>query len=122
MQSVERKRIYLETYAIQLRMQSNRIKSVHSNNRCIRLIFNHFKELFALFSGRLWEKVYKVKTRFVFEGVFEVKASSRVEARQMVQDNCGMVLHSGIQTTLEDDVIDWNFSCHPDKKIVSVVK
>ncbi len=68
------------------------------------------------------EKVYKVKTRFVFEGVFEVKASSRVEARQMVQDNCGMVLHSGIQSTLEDDVIDWNFSCHPDKKIVSVVK
>ncbi|MDD3063212.1 MAG: hypothetical protein PHX50_10350 [Massilibacteroides sp.] len=69
-------------------------------------------------------KVYKVKTRFVFEGVFEVKASSRVEARQMVQDNCGMVLHSGIgiQTTLKDDVIDWNFSCHPDKKIVSVVK
>jgi len=68
------------------------------------------------------EKVYKVKTRFVFEGVFEVKASSRVEAHQMVQDNCGMVLHSGIQTTLEDDVIDWNFSCHPDKKIISVVK
>ena len=68
------------------------------------------------------EKVYKVKTRFVFEGVFEVKAQSRVEARQMVQDNCGMVLHSGIQTTLEDDVIDWNFSCHPDKKIISVVK
>ena len=54
--------------------------------------------------------------------LLRVKASSRVEARQMVQDNCGMVLHSGIQTTLEDDVIDWNFSCHPDKKIVSVVK
>lgn len=34
-------------------MQSNRIKSVRSNNRCIRLIFNHFKELFAFFSGRL---------------------------------------------------------------------
>lgn len=24
----------------------------------------------------------------------------------MVQDNCGMILHNGIQTTLEDDVID----------------
>lgn len=58
MQSVERKRIYLETYAIQLRMQSNRIKSVRSNNRCIRLIFNHFKELFAFFSGRLWADIY----------------------------------------------------------------
>lgn len=67
-------------------------------------------------------KVYKVKTRFVFEGVFEVKASSRAEAQEMVMNNCGMVLHSGIQTTLEDDVIDWNFSCHPDKKIVSIRK
>jgi len=68
------------------------------------------------------EKVYKVKTRFVFEGVFKVRASSRDEARQMVEDNCGMVMHSGIQSTLDDDEVDWNFSCHPDKKIVSVTK
>lgn len=68
------------------------------------------------------EKVYKVKTRFVFEGVFKVRDSSRDEARQMVEDNCGMVMHSGIQSTLDDDEVDWNFSCHPDKKIVSVTK
>jgi hypothetical protein len=68
------------------------------------------------------EKVYKVKTRFVFEGVFKVRASSREEARQMVEDNCGMVMHSGIQSTLDDDKVDWNFSCHPDKKIVSITK
>lgn len=68
------------------------------------------------------EKVYKVKTRFVFEGVFKVRASSREEARQMVEDNCGMVMHSGIQSTLDDDEVDWNFSCHPDKKIVSITK
>ena len=66
------------------------------------------------------EKVYKVKTRFVFEGVFEVKAESKKEARELVLNNCGMVMGSGIQSTLEDDDVDWNFSCHPDKKIVSV--
>lgn len=43
------------------------------------------------------EKVYKVKTRFLFEGVFEVKAASRVEAEEMVMNNCGMVLHSGFR-------------------------
>jgi hypothetical protein len=66
------------------------------------------------------EKVYKVKTRFVFEGFFKVKAESKTEARELVLNNCGMVMGSGIQSTLEDDDVDWNFSCHPDKKIVSV--
>lgn len=68
------------------------------------------------------EKVYKVKTRFVFEGIFKVMASSKEEARQLVLEDCGMVMGSGIQTTLEDDVVDWNFSVHPDKKVVSVTR
>jgi hypothetical protein len=65
-------------------------------------------------------KVYKVKTRFVFEGFFKVKAESKKEARELVLNNCGMVMGSGIQSTLEDDDVDWDFICHPDKKIVSV--
>lgn len=68
------------------------------------------------------EKVYKVKTRFVFEGVFKVMASSKEEARLLVLEDCGMVMGSGIQTTLEDDVVDWNFSVHPDKKVISVTR
>jgi len=32
-----------------------------------------------------------------------------------------MVMGGGIQSTLDDDV-DWDFSCHPDKKIVSETK
>lgn len=65
-------------------------------------------------------KVYKVKTRFVFEGFFKVKVESKKEARELVQNNCGMVMGGGIQSTLDDDDVDWDFSCHPDKKIVSV--
>lgn len=68
------------------------------------------------------KKVYKVKTRFVFEGVFKINASNKEEARRLVQDNCGMVMGERIQSTLDDDEVDWEFCCHPDKKIVSITK
>ena len=66
------------------------------------------------------EKIYKVKTRNVFEGTFEVKASDKEEAARLVLNDCGMVMCCGIQTTLNDDKIDWHFDIHPEKKIVSI--
>ncbi len=34
-------------------------------------------------------RIYKIKTKFVFEGIFEVKASSRQMAKQIVKTDVG---------------------------------
>lgn len=56
---------------------------------------------------------YKVKTKFVFEGTFEVKAGSRQMAIQIVRSQCGMNI--GQIHTCHADVVDWEFDCKPDK-------
>ena len=38
---------------------------------------------------------YRVDTRFVFSGVFEVEADSRTEARELVMKECGLVMGDG---------------------------
>lgn len=58
---------------------------------------------------------YTVKTKFVFEGEFKVYATSKEEAKRIVNECCGTVLGQ-IQTTVPD-VLDYNFPIHP-KKIV----
>ncbi|WP_044270238.1 hypothetical protein [Bacteroides timonensis] len=65
-------------------------------------------------------KIYKVTTRFIFEGTFKVVADSKEEARRSVLEDCGMTIGGGIHSTMPDDEIDWDFPCHPDQKIVSV--
>ena len=66
-------------------------------------------------------KTYTVKTRFVFEGAFEVQAADRQEASRIVENECGVVLGGNIHTSAgEDTVSDWNFPIHPEKMIVSV--
>ncbi len=37
------------------------------------------------------KKVYRVRTQYIFEGVFEVVAESKEEARQKVLQNCGLL-------------------------------
>ena len=37
------------------------------------------------------KKVYRVRTQYVFEGVFDVVAESKEDARQKVLQNCGLV-------------------------------
>jgi hypothetical protein len=61
------------------------------------------------------EKTYTVKTKFVFEGEFHVKAKSKAEAREFVQKQCGLVIGGDIHSTLPEDVVDWNFDVHPQK-------
>lgn len=61
------------------------------------------------------KKDYHVKTKFVFEGTFTVKAHDKVQAREYVEKHCGLVLGGDIHTTLPDEIIDWNFSVHPQK-------
>lgn len=54
---------------------------------------------------------YKVRTKFVFEGTFEVKADSRQMAIQIVKSQCGMSM--GQIHTCCADVTDWDFGCNP---------
>ena len=60
------------------------------------------------------KRVYRVRTRYIFEGVFEVVAESREEARQKVIQDCGMVMGGSIHSTLPDEDINWAFSTPPD--------
>ena len=60
------------------------------------------------------KRVYRVRTQYIFEGVFEVVAESREEARQKVVQNCGLIIGGNIHSTLSDEEINWAFSTHPD--------
>lgn len=60
-------------------------------------------------------KEYSVKTKFVFEGTFTVKANDKEQAREYVEKHCGLVLGGDIHTTLPAEIIDWSFNVHPQK-------
>lgn len=66
------------------------------------------------------EQVYAVKTRYIFEGVYEVKATSREQAQAYVKELCGLVLGGDIHSVLDDDYITWDFDTHPEVQIASV--
>ena len=77
------------------------------------------------------KKVYRVQTQYLFEGVFEVVAKSKEEARQKVLQNCGLVMGGSIHSTLPDDKINfssnalnnsWAFDRHPNKQIDRITK
>ena len=52
------------------------------------------------------KKVYRVRTQYIFEGVFDVVAESKEYARQKVLQNCGLVMGGSIHSTLSDDEIN----------------
>ena len=60
------------------------------------------------------KNVYRVRTQYVFEGVFDVVAESKEYARQKVLQNCGLVMGGSIHSTLPDEEVNWAFSTHPD--------
>ena len=63
------------------------------------------------------KKVYRVQTQYIFEGVFEVVAESKEDARQKVIQNCGIVMGGNIHSTLPDNEINWAFSTHPEVRM-----
>ena len=65
-------------------------------------------------------KEFEVKTHFVFDGVFKVKALNRRQAEELVQKHCGLVIGGDIHSSLPSEDIDWNFSVHPEKQIKSI--
>ena len=68
------------------------------------------------------KKFYRVRTQYVFEGVFEVVAESEEDARQKVLQSCGLVMGGSIHSTLPDDEINWAFDRHPNKRIDRITK
>ena len=77
------------------------------------------------------KKVYRVRTQYVFEGVFDVVAESKEDARQKVLQNCGLVMGGSIHSTLPDDEINfsgnalnnsWTFDRHPNNRIDRITK
>ena len=64
---------------------------------------------------------YKVKTIFTFEGEFEVQANNSQKAREIVEKYCGMTT-SGIQSSLPNDEVDWEFKIHSTKQIGKITK
>ena len=62
------------------------------------------------------KKIYRVKTQYIFEGVFEVLAESEEDARQKILKDCGLVMGGSIHSTLPDKEINWAFSTHPEVK------
>ncbi|MES5131734.1 hypothetical protein [Hoylesella timonensis] len=68
------------------------------------------------------KKVYRVRTQYVFEGVFDVVAESKEDARQKVLQNCGLVMGGSIHSTLSDEEINWAFDKHPNKRIDRITK
>lgn len=60
------------------------------------------------------KKVYRVRTQYIFEGVFEEVSESREDTRQKVIQDCGMVMGGNVHSTLPDEEINWAFSMHPE--------
>lgn len=68
------------------------------------------------------KKVYRVRTQYIFDGVFDVVAESKEDAQKKVLQNCGLVMGGGIHSTLPDDEINWAFDKHPNKRIDRITK
>ena len=68
------------------------------------------------------KKVYRVRTQYVFEGVFDVVAENKGDARQKVLQDCRLVMGGSIHSTLPDDEINWAFDRHPKKRIDRITK
>ncbi|WP_036927113.1 hypothetical protein [Segatella buccae] len=66
------------------------------------------------------KKIYRVRTQYIFEGVFEILAESKEEARQRVLQSCGLVMGGNIHSTLPDEEINWAFDTHPEVKTIRV--
>ena len=66
------------------------------------------------------KRIYRVRTQYIFEGVFEVRADSKEDAQQKVLQDCGLVMGGSIHSTLPDEEINWAFSTHPEVKTTRV--
>ena len=67
-------------------------------------------------------KQYKAKIKFTFEGTVDVNAENKAEAHEFLTKHFGMVV-GDIHSVLDDDEIpDWDFPVHPERRIISISK
>ena len=75
--------------------------------------------------------VYRVRTQYIFEGVFEVAATNREETERKILEDCGMVMGRGVHSTLPDNEINsssnalnnsWAFDRRPNKRIDRITR
>ena len=66
------------------------------------------------------KKIYRVKTQYIFKGIFEVLAENKEDAQQKVLQDCGLVMGGSIHSTLPYEEINWAFSTHPEVKAMRV--
>ena len=66
------------------------------------------------------KKVYRVRTQYIFDGVSDVVAECKEDARLKVLQDCGLVMGGSVHSTLPDDEINWAFSAHPDVKMTQI--
>ncbi len=64
---------------------------------------------------------FLVYAEYVFDGVFDVVAKSKEEARQKVLQDCGLVMGGSIHSTLPDEEINWDFSTHPEVRTGRII-
>ena len=68
------------------------------------------------------KRVYRVRMQYIFEGVFEVVAKSREDARQKVIQDCELVMGGNIHSTLPDEEVNWAFDIHPEERIIETTE
>ena len=57
---------------------------------------------------------YEVQAKFVFSGVFLIEAESAAKAKELVQNECGLVMGMDIETSLYKEDCDWDFDPHAE--------
>lgn len=76
------------------------------------------------------KKKYRVKTQYIFKGIFEVLADNKEDAQQKVLQDFGLVMGGSIPSTLPDEEINfssnalnnsWAFSTHSEVKTKRIV-
>ena len=53
------------------------------------------------------KRIYRVRTQYTFEGMFEVLADSKEDAQQKVLQDCGLVMGGNIHSTLPGEEINF---------------
>ena len=60
---------------------------------------------------------FKVRTKYLISGLFNIEAENEAQAREYVEKHYGLVIGSDIHSSLPDDEVNWEFPVHPDTKI-----
>ncbi len=61
-------------------------------------------------------KNFIIPVTFLFKGEFFIAAPSQKEAKRYVKEHCGLSIGE-IHSTLPEGDVDWNFDCHPARKV-----